>query len=441
MINKFQKILEELKQGVFEKDTELGLSLLAAIAGESVLLLGPPGVAKSMIARRIKSAFGKGKSFEYLMSRFSTPDEIFGPVSISSLKASDTYERNVEGFMPTADVVFLDEIWKAGPAILNTLLTIINEKTFRNGSKELHVPLKLFIGASNELPAEGEGLEALWDRFLIRIVSQCVSNEENFYKIIDSESSGENNLDLKIANPISAKEYASWQKKIKEIKLSPDVYTTLTEIRKRLKSVRLTDTEESANRIHNVYVSDRRWQHIVRLLKASAFVHGRKQVEVFDLPILTYCLWNEPEEIEPIRKLVLGALVLPYWKRLNKIKSSIRVERKHAAVREAQLEMQKENFHKDDNKELFEGYYYLIDKFDTGNTYIFFVDYKNMKYFSRKHAPMEGIIYPDPEHPGRNIIRTMSDHLGMNMNGVGAMKIKMYRDDDNIYRWRRLPNT
>ena len=186
--NKTEALLAALSVGVLEREEALGLALLSAAAGESIFLLGLPGVAKSMIARRLAQAFRDARRFEYLMSRFSTPDEIFGPVSISKLKDADTYERVTDGYLPTADVVFLDEIWKAGPAIQNSLLTALNEKIFRNGREDVPLPLKAVIAASNELPAQGEGLEALWDRFLVRYIVDPLREKENFLSLLTGKT-------------------------------------------------------------------------------------------------------------------------------------------------------------------------------------------------------------------------------------------------------------
>lgn len=341
MIERFKLLLQEMNRGIYEKETEISLSLLAALAGESIILLGPPGVAKSMVARQLKTAFRDAQSFEYLMSRFSTPDEIFGPVSIQKLKTSDTYERAMEGYLPTADVVFLDEIWKAGPAIQNTLLTVINEKIFRNGNREMHLPLKLLVAASNELPAKGEGLEALWDRFVIRIESRPIKLEKNFRAMLlesHADFSGSTGIlghadfadnadfsDLKI----TAEEYAEWAEKICKIGVKEEVLDAISAIRKSLRAV---NVDEAAER-RNIYVSDRRWKNIVRLLRTSAFMQDREEVDICDLLPIYHCLWQEPEERDAIRNIVIRALFSPFADKLVEMKNALAEDIKYHRVR------------------------------------------------------------------------------------------------------------
>lgn len=341
MLERFKQLLGEMNRGIYEKETEISLSLLAALAGESIILLGPPGVAKSMVARQLKTAFRDAQSFEYLMSRFSTPDEIFGPVSIQKLKTSDTYERAMEGYLPTADVVFLDEIWKAGPAIQNTLLTVINEKIFRNGNREMHLPLKLLVAASNELPAKGEGLEALWDRFVIRIESRPIKLETNFREMLlesHADFSGSTGIlghadfadnadfsDLKI----TAEEYAEWAEKICKIGVKEEVLDAISAIRKSLRAV---NVDEAAER-RNIYVSDRRWKNIVRLLRTSAFMQDREEVDICDLLPIYHCLWQEPEERDAIRNIVIRALFSPFADKLVEMKNALAEDIKYHRVR------------------------------------------------------------------------------------------------------------
>ena len=347
MIERFKLLLQEMNRGIYEKETEISLSLLAALAGESIILLGPPGVAKSMVARQLKTAFREAQSFEYLMSRFSTPDEIFGPVSIQKLKTSDTYERAVEGYLPTADVVFLDEIWKAGPAIQNTLLTVINEKIFRNGNREMHLPLKLLVAASNELPAKGEGLEALWDRFVIRIESRPIKLEKNFRAMLLEVKSEEQRASevkseergafevkseerrVNNSNAITAEEYAEWTERIDKIGVKIEVLDAISAIRKSLRAV---NVDEAAER-RNIYVSDRRWKNIVRLLRTSAFMQDREEVDICDLLPIYHCLWQEPEERDAIRNIVIRALFSPFADKLVEMKNALAEDIKYHRVR------------------------------------------------------------------------------------------------------------
>jgi MoxR-like ATPase len=299
---KINNLLEALNEGVFEKEEAIRLSLLTSIAGESIFFLGLPGVAKSLIARRLKFAFKDAKSFEYLMNRFSTPDEVFGPISVTELQ-NDNYKRITENYLPDAEIVFLDEIWKAGAAIQNTLLTVLNEKIFRNGKEEVKVKLKGLIAASNELPPESDGhgdsVEALWDRFLLRLIITSVEDEDNFNRMIsdDLKPTVDN---VKSELKITDNEYQTWGKEIDKIKVPDEVYKVIDVIRKKIQE----HNDGLKKKEKELYISDRRWRKIIRILRSSAFLNDRKEVDLMDCFLIKDCVWNDETEIETVKEIV-----------------------------------------------------------------------------------------------------------------------------------------
>ncbi len=419
-------LLKEMNKDIYEKETEMALALLAALAGESIILLGPPGVAKSMIARRLKLAFKDAKSFEYLMSRFSTPDEIFGPVSIQRLKSSDCYERNINGYLPTADVVFLDEIWKAGPAIQNTLLTVINEKLFRNGNNEIHIPLKLIIAASNELPTQGEGLEALWDRFIIRLESHGIQKDENFNKMLldtnNNETPTEDN-DIKKLQ-ISNDEYNSWGNIISNISISSEVLDCITMIRRSIRNVRVDDADER----RNVYVSDRRWKNIVRILRTSAYLQDRKEVSLLDIMPIYHCLWQEPDERDAIRDIVVRCIFAFLAKEFADMKETLEEDIKTSRYKKAKGLVTRRQQQRDSNKKTYNNFYYRLPLHDTGNTFVVMTDYQQLPEIGNE--PSDAVLYNDKRNPKATIIRAFDADGRM---PIGSRPVTLARDNDNIY--------
>lgn len=425
---RIENLLHYLQQGIYEKETETALALLAALAGESILLLGPPGVAKSMVARRLKEAFKNARSFEYLMSRFSTPDEIFGPVSIARLKESDKYERATDGFLPTADVVFLDEIWKAGPAIQNTLLTVMNEKLFRNGDKEMHLPLKLLVAASNELPAKGEGLEALWDRFMIRIVCSCIRNENVFRNMLCQPTEGMTASSKSAPSPITAKEYALWQKEAQQVTLSPALLDAISYIRQQLQKVEVEGSELA----RRIYVSDRRWVHIANLLRTSTYVQGREVADVADLLPMYHCLWNEPIEIEQVKHIVLKSIFAPYLQQLETLAQNVKADLRACKAKEALAKAVREHDHRDDDLLIVDKLFYQIENHGTGHTYVFITDFKSLHAYNPDHI-QRGVIYKDYTQRGRSIVRLYtSENKDLN-NQTDHEFVTLYRDNERIF--------
>lgn len=302
---RMKALIDSMSQGAYEREEAISLALLAAMAGESIFLLGLPGVGKSMIARRLKLAFQSSKSFEYLMSRFSTPDEIFGPVSISKLKDEDTYERVINGYLPTADIVFLDEIWKAGPAIQNSLLTALNERIFRNGNHDVKLPLKAIISASNELPAEGEGLEALWDRFLVRYVVEPIREREAFLKLLTEQE-----CDCVINDNLSFsdQELLMIKKQAAEVSVPSAISKIICKIRDVLTNEALA-TKALPTSENIPYVSDRRWRKIMGILRMSALLNGRSQIDYSDCLLLEHLIWDADDQILAMKRIVADSIV------------------------------------------------------------------------------------------------------------------------------------
>ena len=353
--DRITQLLQQLNERVYEKEHIIALSLLSAIAGESIFLLGPPGTAKSMVARRLKLAFKQATAFEYLMSRFSTPDEIFGPVSISKLKDEDTYERRVEGYLPTADVVFLDEIWKAGPAIQNALLTVLNEKVYRNGQFAIRVPLKGLIAASNELPAIGQGLEALWDRFLIRLMVTGVEDMGEFDRMIASTDESEPLIDEALG--IGSEEYAMWNNEIQQVRIHYSVFEVIHLLKEKINLLNQR-IQNDGSAMATLYVSDRRWKKMVKLLRTSAYLNGRDTIGLCDCALLAHCLWSEVEQIEEVNQMVQDAIrqcAESYLLDIKDLNDNIR-ELRENVMSENSI---RENF--DPGIQLIDNYYYQIE--------------------------------------------------------------------------------
>ena len=319
--DRIEKLLDVLGSGLYEKETAVKLGLLTALAGESMFMLGAPGCAKSMITRRIKEAFKADdkdgvKYFETLLNQFTTPEEVFGNISLKALNGQfidengkkiekEEYRRLTEGMLPEADIAFLDEIWKASPAILNTLLTIVNERKFHNGSKVMNVPLKALFAASNELPAKGKGLEALYDRFIFRLPVDFIKNEDDFFEMIDQPAHEEfklNEEDKKLL--ISNTELKEWAKEIDKVTLSEVSKQVISAIRKEMTLLNDGMSDEDKKNGELFEVGDRRWKKIAHILKTSAFLNDRNEVDLMDCSLIENCIWGTEKQQKKAKEIV-----------------------------------------------------------------------------------------------------------------------------------------
>ena len=306
---KLARALRVLESGLVERGTEARLVLLAACCGEHLLLIGPPGTAKSEVARRLGSIVSSDAMFfQRVLTRFSVPEELFGPLSLQMLE-QDVYRRNTAGYLPEAEVAFIDEVFKANSAVLNALLMILNEKRFDNGNEQVSVPLVCLVGASNELPSDPE-LQALYDRFLFRKMVNPVSDYgiqqllssggvEGAREDADADPDGgdgdeEEDLDLQ----------STWLEELNaSAQSSVRVPGRVIDILARLRSHLMEECEPP------IYISDRRLLKCINMLKMCAFTNGRSQVSEFDMLLLKHVCWSSPEEQGKVDDWIIDQLI------------------------------------------------------------------------------------------------------------------------------------
>lgn len=283
LFKKIKRIQSQLTQGLIEREQTIKLTLLAALAGEHILLIGPPGTGKSLVSRRLHLVFQDTPYFERLLTKFSVPEELFGPLSIQALE-QDQYTRLTKGYLPQASIAFLDEIFKANSAILNALLTLLNEREFDNGILREKTPLISVIGASNELPEEAN-LSALYDRFLFRQYVEPVS--KSGFKQLLGLSTADDELTVE---QLSHEELHYIQQHSKKIELSAEAMQFLIELRKWCAE-------------NQIQVSDRRWRKIASMLRVSAFTNEQSQVTIWDCWLVQHCIWEKPEQAELVASM------------------------------------------------------------------------------------------------------------------------------------------
>jgi len=278
-----QALRAALTAAFLERKAEATCLMVALLAREHVLLLGPPGTGKSAITLAMSKAL-KGAYFERLLTAFTTPEELFGPYSLQGLQ-EDRYERQTTGYLPGAAVAFLDEIFKAGSPILNALLTILNERAFDNGIHRMACPLQMCIGASNELPADAS-LDALYDRFVLRRWVSPIKDRDARRTLLGSQGEPMAGVTLTM----------------EQIELARAAADAVVVPEKVVEAI--LDLHDCISKDVGIYVSDRRLRKMLKLVKAHAALNGRDVAVLQDLLILTDAIWQKPEDRPAINAVV-----------------------------------------------------------------------------------------------------------------------------------------
>ena len=284
-VEKLHRLRQGLKAHFVERDEIIDGALAGLLSGEHVLFLGPVGTAKSMLARAICDRIEGASYFNWLLTKFSTPEELFGPISLKGLE-SDEFKRITQNKLPEAHIAFLDEVFKANSAILNSLLAVLNERIFHNGVAPEAVPLLSLFAASNELPEEGE-LMALFDRFLLRFQLDYVSDDERFLDLLQLPD------EVPATETLTLEDLEQLQTQAARLEIPKAVLADLVALRNALND-------------EGIEASDRRYRKSLNVLRSYALLAGRNAVTEADLEHLAHILWNDPEEYAPVVKAIEG---------------------------------------------------------------------------------------------------------------------------------------
>jgi MoxR-like ATPase len=295
-----------LERRFLGKNEVIRLLVVAAIAGEHAVLVGPPGTAKSALIRTFARLLN-AHYFEYLLTRFTEPNEIFGPVDIAAFREG-RYERRTVGMLPEAEIVFLDEVFKSNSAILNALLTLLNERRFTSGGRVIASPLISAFGAANEVPTD-EALTAIYDRFLLRVRSD---NLDAFHF--------QDLLQKGLEHELLQRADAPAQPLVTARELSDLGQELLLRVKFREEFFSLYKGLVFQIRAEGVTLSDRRVVKLLKLFAASAFLDGRVEPNAGDLFVLKH-VWNG-EEQAPSTRTRVGSAPWASESRLSRVKSS-----------------------------------------------------------------------------------------------------------------------
>lgn len=279
---KFKDLQTELNQTFIERHREVEGLLVAMLARSHVLLLGPPGTAKSMLVQALSKAVTGSRYFDVLMTRFTLPEEINGPLDVAGIKAGK-HQRLTSGYLPESHFGFLDEVFKANSSILNSLLRLINERQYRQGTQTVQSDLEVVVGASNELP-ESKELDALYDRFLLRYWTKYISDRNEMKALLKLNGGG-------VKTTVSLQDIHDAQDEVDAVDVSDDILELILDIK---------DATEKAGYI----ASDRRWKSLLAVLKAKAYLAGRDEVVEEDLLILAETLWKDPKDRADLLRVV-----------------------------------------------------------------------------------------------------------------------------------------